>query len=219
MTAPAVYIIWYGTWTTSAKSIIQNFVTNLGATPFWAINKAYGAGAITFKQGIDDAAYSQGKNLTNSMTVWSVVQNALNKALLPKDTNGIYLVLSSSDVAQPGFCTQFCGWHSYYGSYKFSWVGIPASGCNCFAQYTSPNGNAAVDSAVSVIAHELMETATDPMINAWYNSDGDENGDACAWNFVNSIYSSGYYYNLVVNGKKYYVQANYNLGSQTCTMS
>jgi len=90
-----VYIIWYGTWTTSAKSIIQNFVTNLGATPFWAINKAYGAGVITFKKGIDDAAYSQGKNLTNSMTVWNVVQNALNKALLPKDTNGIYLVLSS----------------------------------------------------------------------------------------------------------------------------
>ena len=128
-------------------------------------------------------------------------------------------VLFFSDVAQPGFCTEFCGWHTYYGSYKYSWVGIPASGCNCFAQYTSPNGNAAVDAAVSVIAHELMETATDPMINAWYNSDGDENGDACAWNFVNSIYSSGYYYNLVVNGMKYYVQANYNLGSQTCTMS
>jgi hypothetical protein len=87
-----VYIIWYGTWTTSAKSIIQNFVTNLGATTFWAINKPYGVGTIAFKGAIDDATYSQGKNLTNP---WNVVQNAFNKALLPKDTNAIYLVLSS----------------------------------------------------------------------------------------------------------------------------
>jgi Phosphate-induced protein 1 conserved region len=90
-----VYIIWYGTWTASAKSIILNFVTNLGATPFWAINNAYGVGAITFKQDIDDSAYSQGKSLTNPLTVWNIVQNAFNNALLPQDTNGIYLVLSS----------------------------------------------------------------------------------------------------------------------------
>jgi hypothetical protein len=136
-----------------------------------------------------------------------------------KKLNPVFVFYFISDVAQPGFCTQFCGWHTYYGSYKYSWVGIPASGCNCFAQYTSPNGNAAVDSAVSVIAHELMETATDPLLNAWYNSNGEENGDVCAWNFVNRVYSGSYYYNLVVGSMKYYVQANYNLGSQTCTMA
>ena len=87
-----VYIIWYGTWTDSAKNIVLNFVANVGTTPFWAINNAYGVGAITFKQSIDDAEYSQGKNLTNP---WDAVQNAFNKDLLPKDTDGIYLVLSS----------------------------------------------------------------------------------------------------------------------------
>jgi hypothetical protein len=76
-----------------------------------------------------------------------------------------------------------------------------------------------VDSAITTIAHELMETATDPMINAWFNANGDENGDACAWKFVDRVHGEGYYYNMVVNGLKYYVQANYNLGSQTCTMS
>ena len=50
-------------------------------------------------------------------------------------------------------------------------------------------------------------------------SDGNENSDACAWNFVNQMWSGSYYYNLVVGTMKYYVQANYNLGSQTCTMS
>ena len=135
---------------------------------------------------------------------------------MPKN---VTIFLSFSDVDQPGFCTKFCGWHSYNGNYKYSWVGIPASNCNCFAQRTSPNGDAAVDSAITTIAHELMETATDPMINAWFNANGDENGDACAWKFVDRVHSEGYYYNMVVNGLKYYVQANYNLGSQTCTMS
>jgi Phosphate-induced protein 1 conserved region len=124
-----------------------------------------------------------------------------------------------SDVAQPGFCTTFCGWHTYSGDFKYSWVGIPATGCACFAQTTSPNGDAAVDAAVSVIAHELMETATDPLLDAWFDASGNENGDACAWNFVDSVSDGDYNYNLVVGNLKYYVQANYNLGSQTCTMS
>jgi hypothetical protein len=76
-----VYIIWYGTWTDLAKNIILNFVANVGTTPFWAINKAYGVGEITIKQSIDDAEYSQGKNLTSP---WDVVQNALNKVCFPR---------------------------------------------------------------------------------------------------------------------------------------
>ena len=122
-------------------------------------------------------------------------------------------------MAHTSFCTEYCGWHDNNGNFKYAWIGIPPSGCGCFSQKTSPNGNSAVDSAVSVIAHELMETATNPLGTAWYNSDGDENGDVCNWNFVNQVYSGGYYYNLVVNGLRYNVQANYNLGSKTCTMS
>jgi hypothetical protein len=90
--AIAVYIIWYGTWAASEKNIIQTFVSTLGSTAWWGINKAYGVGTLTFKTGIDDATYSQGKNLTKP---WTVVQNAFDNKLLPEDTNGIYLVLSS----------------------------------------------------------------------------------------------------------------------------
>ena len=74
-------------------NIIQNFVSNVGATTWWAINKPYGVGNLVFKQAISDS-YSQGSSLTTS-SVWSVVYNAMTKGLLPKDTNGIYLVLSS----------------------------------------------------------------------------------------------------------------------------
>ena len=90
------YIIWYGTWTTAAKNIVRTFVRNIGATAWWRINNAYsGVGALTYGKDVDDAAYSQGKTFASDFAVWNVVQNAFNKNLLPKDTNGIYLVLSS----------------------------------------------------------------------------------------------------------------------------
>ena len=125
-----------------------------------------------------------------------------------------------SDVGQSGFCSSFCGWHTY----KFAWIGIPPSGCNCFAQSVSPNGNAGLDTAINTIGHELAETATDPLMNAWYYTSTStgivENGDQCAWYFPNSTtLSNGAKYNLVVNGTKYYVQANWNLKTLSCTMS
>ena len=83
----------------------------------------------------------------------------------------------------------------------------------------SPNGNAAIDSAVSVIAHELAEAVTDPNLNAWYNSNGYENADICAWNFLGKIWSGSFYYNMVVGGLKYYVQSNYKLGANVCAMA
>ena len=126
-----------------------------------------------------------------------------------------------SDVTQSGFCTQFCGWHFFNGIYKYISVGVPpTSGCGgCFSQGTSPNGNAAVDSAVSVIAHELAETVTDPNLDAWYNSNYYENADICAWNFVGKIWSGSYYYNMVVGGLRYYVQSIYNLSTGICAMA
>ena len=90
------YIIWYGQWTPAAKNIIVNFVRNIGSTPWWRINYAYGGvGPLAYGGSADDANYSRGKYFANELAVWGVVQNAFNRNLLPKNPNGIYLVLSS----------------------------------------------------------------------------------------------------------------------------
>jgi hypothetical protein len=68
---------------------------NIGTTPYWAINSAYGgAGKVVFKNAIIDSNYSQGKNLTYTST-FNLVVNILSKGTLPFDTNGIYVVLTS----------------------------------------------------------------------------------------------------------------------------
>jgi hypothetical protein len=125
-----------------------------------------------------------------------------------------------------GFCTERCGWHYYFNvtndsiitSYKYAWIGIPTCS-DCIVHKISPNGNSGVDAAVSIIGHELAEAATNPLLNAWMDANGDENADKCAWNFTNLQYSSGYFYNLKVGSMKYLVQSNWKIPNQACTMS
>lgn len=127
------------------------------------------------------------------------------------DANAIYLVLSSSDIAETsGFLSKYCGWHSYSTMaglvpVKYGFIGNPsASITSCTYQPTvSPNNNPGVDAMVSVIAHELEETVSDPQLNAWYNSRGSENGDMCAWTFGahQMPMSNGSYANVMLPGQ------------------
>ena len=44
------------------------------------------------------------------------------------------------------------------------------------------SGSAGTLDGVSIVGgHEYSEAATDPHLNAWYDSSGAENGDKCAW--------------------------------------
>jgi hypothetical protein len=93
----------------------------------------------------------------------------------------------------------------------------------CEAQTTSPNGNAGADGMVSIVAHELEEASTDPDLNAWYDSRGEENADKCAWTFgTESTASNGSKYNLTLgpNNTHYLVQRNWvNASGGYCSMS
>jgi hypothetical protein len=139
------------------------------------------------------------KTLTDS-SVWALVKNFAGSG----DANAIYLVLSSSNIAESsGFLTKYCGWHSYgsIGSkkIKYGYVGNPNKNLGaCAVQSVSPNGNPAVDGMVSVIAHELVETVSDPLLNAWYNANGYENSDMCAWTFGSQLQqaANGAYWNV-----------------------
>ena len=44
---------------------------------------------------------------------------------------------------------------------------------------------------VSVMSHELEEAVSDPLLNAWYDSNGEESADKCAWTFGTTYGSAG----------------------------
>jgi hypothetical protein len=227
-----VYYIWYGNWSgNSATTILPDFAGNIGGSPYFNINTTYydGSGAnvlnaVVFKGSIVDN-YSHGTSLSDS-AIQAVVTSAISSGL-PKDTNGVYFVLTSADVtASSGFCTQYCGWHTHgtiAGSdIKYSFVGNPdRCPSACEAQTTGPNGNAGADGMASIIAHELEEATTDPDLNAWYDHRGAENADKCAWTFgATSTLPSGASYNMTLGSRKYFIQQNWvNASGGFCAKS
>jgi hypothetical protein len=225
MDRPTPYLIWYGNWNQSngsddsaGQQIVRDAIHGLSGSNYYVTNASYGVSGLLNVSGLGNGAngtheindaYSHGSNLSDSQ-IASIVSSAISKGLGGQggDANGIYFVLTSSDVNESsGFCTQYCGWHTNGAvgpkSIKYAFVGNANRCLNaCAAQTTGPNGNAGVDGMVSVIAHEMEETNTDPQLNAWFSPKGAEDADMCAWTFGSSQsrLSSGAYYNMTLNG-------------------
>ena len=217
MSTPNLYLIWYGNWnqtngsdTPDGQQIVRDFLFGLSGSNYYLTNTSYGTPSGTFSVAGEytDSSYTQGKRLSDSR-VQAVVSNAISSGHLPSDPNGIYFVLTSSDVAESsGFCSRYCGWHTSgtisKTDIKYSFIGNSYRCLNaCAAQTVGPNGNAGVDAMVSVLAHELEETNTDPDITAWYDSNGSEDADKCAWTFGTNLtqFSNGAFFNVSLPSK------------------
>jgi len=223
-----IVVIWYGNWnqtnktdTPAGQQIIRDAIYGLsvqnsnynysGITTGYASNLGLftqtggtfvtQASSPVINEFTQAAATTYGGKTLTDASVFSLVKAYAGSG----DANAIYLVLSSSDIAESsGFLTKYCGWHTYGSTgsnlIKYGFIGNPNKSLSaCAVQSTSPNGNAAVDAMISVIAHELVETVTDPLLNAWYNSVGSENSDMCAWTFGSKTkLSSGAYWNVTL---------------------
>jgi hypothetical protein len=219
-----VYLIWYGNWSgNTATTILPKLITDLNASPYFNINTTYVSN--TAGQKVDNLVALAGQTFVStgyktSLTdadIQTIVTSAIGAGT--PDTSGVYFVLTSSDVNETsGFCTQYCGWHTngtINGSdIKYSFVGNPdRCPSACEAQTVSPNNNAGADGMASIISHELEESATDPDLNAWWQtSTGMENGDKCAWKFgTEHTATNGSKYNMTMGAppSNYLIQMNW----------
>ena len=238
------YVIWYGGWNGSpTPALVEQFLgSDIGGSRYFNINTSYtdAAGipvtnAVRFTGSVQ-VGYPKGTTLTDA-GVQQVVAEAITSGALPTwtttgitaskvpDPNGVYFVLTSQDVGESsGFLTQYCGWH-YFGAVagidtKYAFVGDPSRNLSVCAGQTaaSPNNNPAGDAMISIIAHELEESVTDPQLTAWYDPAGNENADKCAWNFgATTTLANSAKYNMTMNGRRYLIQQNWlNLGNGAC---
>ncbi len=88
-------------------------------------------------------------------------------------------------------------------------------------QTNSPNNNPGADAMASTIAHELDEVVTDPNLDAWYDSGGNEVADKCAWTFGSPYkVSNGSMANMKLGGNDYCIQENWvNAAGGSCGLS
>jgi hypothetical protein len=229
ITTPTIYIIWYGNWnqsngsdTPAGQQLIRDWASNIGGTPHYNLNTSLSVPAYTITGNVNftptaNEIVDGGTSTSLSDTdIRNIVDRNVGGTKLPYNSNGVYFVITSSNVtASSGFCTQYCGWHTYgtvgAGKVRYSFVGNAHRCINaCAAQSTSPNNNAGIDGAISVLTHELEEANTDPDINAWLDSRGYENADKCAWTFGHSQFqtSNGSWANMTFGGHNWLIQRN-----------
>jgi len=237
--APTVYIVWYGNWTKKDKGIIDYYFAHLGGTTQEKINTTYSDSTGKFiPNKVNHSAtndyhdnYSLGKSLSGDGQIQTIVANAIKGKHLPNDTNGIYFVLTYKDVTDPGFCSQFCGYHGPSTSIvkgetiKYSMVGDPdqcPSGCETsfiLHDPSSPNNDPGADGTTAIMWHEFSETSSDPEVNlqtAWAGNFCGESGDCCAWLFGTVKKDShGHFYTNKIGTKEYAMQEMLELTSKS----
>ena len=117
-----VYLIWYtpsgSGWSPTDKSIIRNFLNNLGGSPWWGIMGSYmdalgsyiSAGAKSVAVMGEATVAGRSINMTDN-DVWLQVSDAVTSNTFPSDANAVYFVLTDSSVNQgaSGSFNGFCG--------------------------------------------------------------------------------------------------------------
>jgi hypothetical protein len=242
-----VYLIWYGGWTAntagSTQSIVTDYVSFLGSSPYFQINTGYtdasGAapnGALLYAGSVNDV-YSHGPSLTVA-DIEEVVAQQISAGHLPLDTTGIYLVLATPDVTdiQPNgsmYCTP--GAFPHHGlallsseiPVKYGFIGHP-SRCptSVGSQFNggawpTPNDNFPADVIVSTIAHVLNALVTNPSNTSWFDRYGLENADKC-YNTFGETYTTpnGARANMRLGARDYLIQQNWvNARKGYCAMA
>lgn len=112
---------------------------------------------------------------------------------------------------------QYCAYHSFIStSLPVIYGNIPygnPSVCQ-MAGTPSPNGFPAADAVMTSSSHEISESITDPLLNAWFTLDGSEIGDLCAYDYGTNAWDSGNA-NQAWNGHFYELQTEFDNHSYT----
>jgi hypothetical protein len=202
-----------------------------------SLNVSYNS---TFVKEIDDSTPYPANGCTDSYTtvcltdgqIQTEIQNVI-ASTYPTGGGTEYFLFTPRNV---GSCidstssecsySYYCAYHSNFvdtgNSQQVLYANMPYANFVPSACGTGqkPNGNDA-DSTINVTSHEHNETITDPFGSAWYDIQGNEDGDKCAWNFGSRRQisgASGAKYNQTINGSHYYLQQEWSNNSSGCVL-
>jgi hypothetical protein len=114
----------------------------------------------------------------------------------------------------------FCAYHSWTGSgtTEVVYANMPYADTDPADCSTGqrPNDTDA-DDTLNVTSHEHREMIEDPNGNAWFDSNGEEGADKCAWTFGAALGSTATGdFNQVIDGHDYYVQEEWTNAHRRC---
>jgi hypothetical protein len=172
-----------------------------------------------------------------------LIESGFANGSLNYDPNTLYMIVTGPGVNLGGGFSpsslSYCAFHSGYwfedGSPIVQFGAMPYDAdfnpdhpskkrFICTYLTKGPNGDLGADATVSALTHETEETATDPVslqvppyFAGWYDVQGEENGDKCAYIYGSTLTRNSLdYWNLTIGGKPFLVQQNWSNLTQSC---
>ncbi len=227
-TAKVYAIFWEPTNNVQSgyNSLIQQYFGDVNGTGLYKINTQYKQSGGTFPSAEQLAtSYTDTTAYPETPLLDSDIQNEVTRAQIANHwTSGIdniffVFLQKNEDLCFDSTRTQcasnyFCAYHSYFGTNTI-YAAMPYAASFSCNPGTSPNHNDA-DQTINVSSHEQMEAATDPLLNAWYDRSGNENGDKCAWKFGTLNSSGG---DVTYNGHSYILQKEWDNARKSCVLT
>ena len=214
LTSTEVKAIFWGTsWDPNSTaddkiSGIDSWYTGVGGSFYAKTNDEYKAGtnqvtsAVSYLGHVVDTSAGP-ISAPSTATILNKVCSALTASGTTATPNGYYPVYVDLKRGSAGYCA----WHSWG-----SCGGVPVQ----FAFFFNLTGDAGCDPAdgsglhsqglaalANVTGHELSEAVTDPRGASWFDRQGAENGDKCAWAYGASLLTFS-------NGTQWKVQGNWS---------
>jgi hypothetical protein len=217
-------------------SLIGFFLGHLGGSEYFNINASYYDFSGTIGNSVRDSVIysrywasntnvppSDGTPVSNT-TIQNQIIAGFNSGNLTYDPQAVYAVFTAGNTnLGGGFRTSYCAYHG-----KFTWnsktviyAAMPYNAAGgCGGGFISPNNDLPADLEINTLAHEIEEATTDYNLDAWYDGNGDENADKCAWNFGTTYTTSnGGTANMKIGTRDFLIQQNWiNKGAGACAI-
>ena len=230
-------IFWEPTGSTVASNYnatLQQFFGDVGGSSLYGVASQYYQTVNGANQNIANSA-SVGGTWTDTSAYPSGtlqdanVQSEVTKAIAangwPTGIGDEYFVfLAKGENECMGSTCSFSTYCAYHGDFAsgsstvlyaaMPYAGTDLSGCGIQNSSPDPNG-ADTDAEISISSHELMETVTDPQLNAWFDASGAEIGDKCAYTYGATGANGA---DLTINGHPYIVQEEFSNSALGCAI-
>jgi hypothetical protein len=191
--APRVYVDYWG-WTSDPsgeQAYLNSFLSTVGGTSWLATVHQYGGG---WQGGLLAGTWSDSASVPSAPTdaqIQAEAVRAANHFGTGTSYNVEVVVATPTGHSTSGFGSQWCAYHGAVGALaNVTYTDLPYmtdAGASCGENSVrSP-----LDGVSIVEGHEMAETITDPLLNAWIDSSGAEIGDKCAWQNLSTITTSG----------------------------
>jgi hypothetical protein len=151
-------------------SIVQQYGSTITST---VINNTWGY----------RIASERTKSSISDSGIRNFIAGLFNSGAVPADSSiiyGVYLPAGMKVTMSGGAsCSTFCGYHGHfsYGGSDIRYAVFPYLNCNA----CKLSNLTVADMMTIVVSHEIREAVTDPQLNAWYDDQGYEADDKCAW--------------------------------------